>query len=123
MIRRPPRSTRTDTLFPYTTLFRSISHSRADLARSQTIASGVHVLGLRSTAPFASAADALVRQVTTFFADLAGVVPNNPIKRMTTGLRLSCIAFVLVGPTQHAARITGLPCQRAAASHTEGARV
>src|SRR3546814_1740818 len=25
MIRRPPRATRTDTLFPYTTLFRSIS--------------------------------------------------------------------------------------------------
>src|SRR3546814_4116391 len=29
MIRRPPRSTRTDTLFPYTTLFRSIIHSAA----------------------------------------------------------------------------------------------
>src|SRR3546814_16229662 len=28
MIRRPPRSTRTDTLFPYTTLFRSIAHDR-----------------------------------------------------------------------------------------------
>src|SRR3546814_6456511 len=27
MIRRPPRSTRTDTLFPYTTLFRSIQCS------------------------------------------------------------------------------------------------
>src|SRR3546814_16876651 len=27
MIRRPPRSTRTDTLFPYTTLFRSVSHA------------------------------------------------------------------------------------------------
>src|SRR3546814_4343959 len=27
MIRRPPRSTRTDTLFPYTTLFRSINSS------------------------------------------------------------------------------------------------
>src|SRR3546814_1782178 len=26
MIRRPPRSTRTDTLFPYTTLFRSPAH-------------------------------------------------------------------------------------------------
>src|SRR3546814_7454192 len=26
MIRRPPRSTRTDTLFPYTTLFRSPRH-------------------------------------------------------------------------------------------------
>src|SRR3546814_4759808 len=31
MIRRPPRSTRTDTLFPYTTLFRSMSagHQRS----------------------------------------------------------------------------------------------
>src|SRR3546814_1474254 len=28
MIRRPPRSTRTDTLFPYTTLFRSIPPAR-----------------------------------------------------------------------------------------------
>src|SRR3546814_8078172 len=27
MIRRPPRSTRTDTLFPYTTLFRAGRHS------------------------------------------------------------------------------------------------
>src|SRR3546814_19291938 len=27
MIRRPPRSTRTDTLFPYTTLFRSHLHA------------------------------------------------------------------------------------------------
>src|SRR3546814_12182261 len=28
MIRRPPRSTRTDTLFPYTTLFRSLRGER-----------------------------------------------------------------------------------------------
>src|SRR3546814_5299057 len=28
MIRRPPRSTRTDTLFPYTTLFRSTDDGR-----------------------------------------------------------------------------------------------
>src|SRR3546814_18306542 len=28
MIRRPPRSTRTDTLFPYTTLFRSLRPAR-----------------------------------------------------------------------------------------------
>src|SRR3546814_8840774 len=28
MIRRPPRSTRTDTLFPYTTLFRSLVSDR-----------------------------------------------------------------------------------------------
>src|SRR3546814_8317476 len=31
MIRRPPRSTRTDTLFPYTTLFRSIGVLRSPL--------------------------------------------------------------------------------------------
>src|SRR3546814_14478783 len=30
MIRRPPRSTRTDTLFPYTTLFRSLTVGRQD---------------------------------------------------------------------------------------------
>src|SRR3546814_17268759 len=30
MIRRPPRSTRTDTLFPYTTLFRSAERHRVD---------------------------------------------------------------------------------------------
>src|SRR3546814_13527507 len=30
MIRRPPRSTRTDTLFPYTTLFRSRRESDAE---------------------------------------------------------------------------------------------
>src|SRR3546814_18561708 len=30
MIRRPPRSTRTDTLFPYTTLFRSADARRGD---------------------------------------------------------------------------------------------
>src|SRR3546814_12096730 len=32
MIRRPPRSTRTDTLFPYTTLFRSCRCARPDAA-------------------------------------------------------------------------------------------
>src|SRR3546814_19750115 len=32
MIRRPPRSTRTDTLFPYTTLFRSAARETGDMA-------------------------------------------------------------------------------------------
>src|SRR3546814_19302658 len=35
MIRRPPRSTRTDTLFPYTTLFRS--HGAALVAHENTL--------------------------------------------------------------------------------------
>src|SRR3546814_5875667 len=33
MIRRPPRSTRTDTLFPYTTLFRSARYLERELDR------------------------------------------------------------------------------------------
>src|SRR3546814_10484229 len=33
MIRRPPRSTRTDTLFPYTTLFRSAVNGRLVIDR------------------------------------------------------------------------------------------
>src|SRR3546814_4007322 len=37
MIRRPPSSTRTDTLFPYTTLFRSIS-PRLDVGRLYRLA-------------------------------------------------------------------------------------
>src|SRR3546814_4963838 len=41
MIRRPPRSTRTDTLFPYTTLFRSICGDPvADLRRFARQAGG-----------------------------------------------------------------------------------
>src|SRR3546814_4141786 len=35
MIRRPPRSTRTDTLFPYTTLFRSLQWTEESLVGSR----------------------------------------------------------------------------------------
>src|SRR3546814_3987945 len=45
MIRRPPRSTRTDTLFPYTTLFRSGEHL-GSLAMSETGA-GSDVVGMK----------------------------------------------------------------------------
>src|SRR3546814_17343479 len=37
MIRRPPRSTRTDTLFPYTTLFRSSAADRLRLPALWTV--------------------------------------------------------------------------------------
>src|SRR3546814_9253752 len=37
MIRRPPRSTRTDTLLPYTTLFRSDAFLRAQDAMGMTL--------------------------------------------------------------------------------------
>src|SRR3546814_929349 len=42
MIRRPPRSTRTDTLFPYTTLFRSVD--RVDQIEPALAAGATHLL-------------------------------------------------------------------------------
>src|SRR3546814_2323780 len=44
MIRRPPRSTRTDTLFPYTTLFRS--HGSIDIVNEDKIGEAVVRVGI-----------------------------------------------------------------------------
>src|SRR3546814_7228466 len=61
MIRRPPRSTRTDTLFPYTTLFRyTISiplQGKSSIADDRVIASG------RSTRQVASMAQKLAERI------------------------------------------------------------
>src|SRR3546814_7794722 len=40
MIRRPPRSTRTDTLVPYTTLFRSLHHADGGAGMGQIVEPG-----------------------------------------------------------------------------------
>src|SRR3546814_8369225 len=51
MIRRPPRSTRTDTLFPYTTLFRSHPEQlkfKGDPEHSNTIVNGISRIGYMS---------------------------------------------------------------------------
>src|SRR3546814_1820332 len=45
MIRPPPRSTRTDTLFPYTTLFRSCGRANTDRAPDLSRRSGEIELG------------------------------------------------------------------------------
>src|SRR3546814_5961322 len=57
MIRRPPRSTRTDTLFPYTTLFRSGLRQRPEddaarhlVARQHVAAEGDDLLRRRALA-------------------------------------------------------------------------
>src|SRR3546814_7939395 len=57
MIRRPPRSTRTDTLFPYTTLFRSGRWAAGDVVAEQRLEArsrldaGIPVLGRRMVVP------------------------------------------------------------------------
>src|SRR3546814_5218615 len=50
MIRRPPRSTRTDTLFPYTTLFRSQIKEFAGVPGVLALMAAVGVLGAIVTA-------------------------------------------------------------------------
>src|SRR3546814_15592430 len=72
MIRRPPESTRTDTLFPYTTLFRSAFHSMSLLAESSGLAvQSRHLVG-------ASDMSANSRQwrVTGCKAFGSGVIPD-----------------------------------------------
>src|SRR3546814_6275554 len=50
MIRRPPRSTRTDTLFPSTTLFRSALANRSDASARRAMAGEQRLFDLRRTA-------------------------------------------------------------------------
>src|SRR3546814_17111623 len=55
MIRRPPRSTRTDTLFPYTTLFRSLAvvldHHVGAVEQAQQRLAAVGLLPVERDAP------------------------------------------------------------------------
>src|SRR3546814_1795439 len=64
MIRRPPRSTRTDTLFPYTTLFRS-KRSAVGPAQPPRVRGGGHggAAPLRRRKPLRRAADRRSRPV------------------------------------------------------------
>src|SRR3546814_2761857 len=72
MIRRPPRSTRTDTLFPYTTLFRSQIGSAAvnDIKRRIQLGQSIRGVGLcfkadtrRSHCTGSSASSGFISQV------------------------------------------------------------
>src|SRR3546814_965556 len=62
MIRRPPRSTRTDTLFPYTTLFRS----------DDFLHGGAGALDLRRT--FGHPLDRIVDKAFDFFGRLGAAL-------------------------------------------------
>src|SRR3546814_9698054 len=73
MFRRPPRSTRTDTLFPYTTLFRSclcvdrgrvsdrVDHFRNDGCHQKGTASPPHARGILRSEEHTSELQSLMR--------------------------------------------------------------
>src|SRR3546814_13415444 len=75
MIRRPPRATRTDTLFPYTTLFRSLLQIAADLERVSLRLPFHHGLavGIENTDARAALADIQTHAVCCFVPDRRAV--------------------------------------------------
>src|SRR3546814_16426558 len=87
MLRRPPRSTRTDTLFPYTTLFRS----NPQLRTRATSASREHV-------PLPSWRTALLTAGVLIGASavLAGILTDSDALRVTRILGLALVAISLV---------------------------
>src|SRR3546814_13864832 len=106
MIRRPPRSTRTDTLFPYTTLFRSfmpavmsqqqlpVVEAAIDEAHRRHLRVAVHAQELESArAAVQAGADVLLHGVTDKPVDAAFIallkqphVPYVPTLGLAPGL-------------------------------------
>src|SRR3546814_20789072 len=65
MIRLPPRSTRTDTLFPYTTLFRSIVSAQPSTRTNSSSLKGIEItVGDSIIMPSDISADATIRSMT-----------------------------------------------------------
>src|SRR3546814_17901149 len=106
MIRRPPRSTLTDTLFPYTTLFRSLAvqapPDRGDFGVEFAVGDAQRLDGAhrmdhrRMVAPAETAADPWVGARRTFLrqisGDLAGpgdsAYATHPVGRGVAGDRM-----------------------------------
>src|SRR3546814_5762241 len=112
MIRRPPRSTRTDTLFPYTTLFRSHDHGggRRSQPRSRLSfgKSGVQAGRLRAPPQSSARSNAFIsagrlpasvlnalRNASPTPSPARGRRPGAP--RETIGLRLGAALLVKIG--------------------------
>src|SRR3546814_9423201 len=82
MIRRPPRSTRTDTLFPYTTLFRSSEQptDRADPRGRHTIG-----VGFRDAAPIDQTTGIGARSLHSPSPSGASAIPIGAPERSRSG--------------------------------------
>src|SRR3546814_18826762 len=95
MIRRPPRSTRTDTLFPYTTLFRSSSDYNKATGKQvnyQSIGSGVGIAQIKAGTVDFGSSDAPLKPdelekfgLATFPSVIGVVVPVVHVKVIDTG--------------------------------------
>src|SRR3546814_9751249 len=89
MIRRPPRSTRTDTLFPYTTLFRSTQFLPPPPL--STYATTSHFLCCKETI-----------SMTFFIKQLGGVTAKQGIHSPTRGIQ------VMIRSEEHTSELQSL---------------
>src|SRR3546814_14133672 len=98
MIRRPPRSTRTDTLFPYTTLFRSCASTSAPIQ-------------VKASAVMAAAAERIAKvfviATSLLSSFLQGAVA--PVLAARRSSRRLSMQAVEVGPQRSDARLDRLP--------------
>src|SRR3546814_10034821 len=90
MIRRPPRSTRTDTLFPYTTLFRSnmvvpngvaVANALHEAARSGKVRRDFGGTGPMSAGEVRKAGESIGLGYWTLYGSLYGLPDNVRIAR------------------------------------------
>src|SRR3546814_1270347 len=86
MIRRPPRSTRTDTLFPYTTLFRSLQAQRDFLKQAIAEAKAFDQAKMTKEQKFERAYLSAVAQCQLFWLEDADFPHHNPAFYIGNGL-------------------------------------
>src|SRR3546814_16029250 len=106
MIRRPPRSTRTDTLFPYTTLFRS---QPVDLGQAEVEYHGVIGFGRAQEMPFLALGGEVDRIARAFERVLellaqAGLILDDQNAHVQSPCYAAAGGCSAIGPADDAAR-------------------
>src|SRR3546814_7639757 len=109
MRRRPPRSTRTDTLFPYTTLFRSatLERRRDLLALPDRLLGGLDLLDLLDADEGEEAGDEDVEAEDDQEGPVEGEAVAVPVRseehtsELQSLMRISYAVFCLKKKTQH----------------------
>src|SRR3546814_1031660 len=108
MIRLPPRSTRTDPLFPYTTLFRSVRIDAADLATLQRNIVLSHAAGTGAPSP----APVVRLMMALKLASLAqGARSEEHTSELQSLMRISYAVFCLKKQTRKTRHINRIKAQ------------
>src|SRR3546814_4437000 len=102
MIRLPPRSTRTDTLFPYTTLFRSQSRSQPQSSTSSSYSgSSTSTTSTASSTATASLSSIIILKSTTSQSSLLVTRSEEHTSELQSLMRISYAVFCLKKKQQH----------------------